>query len=140
MRSRSCLLLRRGEADVAGDGLVMIGDGWMVAVLCMRSSVMCCLGVSGRVCADGGDISFSWQGGGRRTGVCLLVGLAATRQQRAQAVPCFQPSSCICWFGGTLWKVSSTLTRSFPSDILQNGEPTKVYSFKAFINTVGRYS
>ena len=55
----------------------MIGDGWMVAVFCIRSCVMSCLGMSGRVCVDGGDVSFSWQSGGRRTGVCLLVGLAA---------------------------------------------------------------
>ena len=85
------------EVDVAGGGLVMIGDGWMVAVFRVRSCVMCCLGVSGRVCADGGDVSFSWQGGGRRTGVRLLVGLAAGAEQRAQAASCFQPSSFICW-------------------------------------------
>ena len=38
-----------GELDVACDGLVMIGDGWMVAVFCVRSCVMCCLVESGRV-------------------------------------------------------------------------------------------
>ena len=48
-------------------GLVMIGNGWMVAVFCVRSCVMCCLVVSGRVCVGGGGISLSivgcWQAG-----------------------------------------------------------------------------
>ena len=32
-----------GEVDVADGGLVMVGDGWMVAVFCVRSCVMECL-------------------------------------------------------------------------------------------------
>ena len=55
---------------------MMIGDGWMVAVFCVRSCMMCGLGLSGSVCAGDG-VNFSWQDGGRRTSVCLLVGLAA---------------------------------------------------------------
>ena len=56
---------------------MMVGDGWMVAVFFVRPRVMCCLGVSCRACANGGDVSFSWQGGGRRAGLYLLFGLAA---------------------------------------------------------------
>ena len=37
----------------------MIGDGWTVAVFYVRSCVMCCIGVSGKVCVGGGGISFS---------------------------------------------------------------------------------
>ena len=131
------------EADVAG-GLVMIGNCWMMAVFCVRSCMMCNLGVSRSVCAgDGGVISFSWQGGGRRTGVCLLVGLADEAGWRghspAEGAGCLLLLALFLYrlVGSTLWKVSSTRTRSFPSDILQSGEPTKVYSFNAFIKTVG---
>ena len=72
------------EVDVAGGDLVMIGDGRMVAVFCVRSCVMCCLGVSGRVCVGGGDISFSGVGC-RRAGVDLVVGLAAAAGWRGHS-------------------------------------------------------
>ena len=44
----------------------------MVAVFCVRSCVMCCLGVSGRVCVGGGGISFSIVGC-RRAGVGVVA-------------------------------------------------------------------
>ena len=134
-----------GEVDVAGGGLVMIGDGWMVAVFRVRSCVMCCLGVSGSVCVGGGGISFSIVGC-RRAGVDLfvgVVGLVAAAGWRghspAEGAGCLLLSALFLYLlvGSTLWKVSSTRTRSFPSDILQSGEPTKVYFFSAFIKTVG---
>ena len=88
------------EVDVAGGGLVMISDCWMVAVFCVR----CCLGVSGRIYADGAEVSFSWHGGGRKSGVCLLVGLAAGAGWRghspAESAFCrllSALSSCSCW-------------------------------------------
>ena len=90
-----------GEVAVAGGGLVMIGVGWMVAVFCVRSCVMCCLGVSGRVCVDVGGISFSIVGR-RRAGVDLAVGVVAAagwrgRQQREQAASCFQQLIRLSW-------------------------------------------
>ena len=133
-----------GEVDVSCGGLVMIGDGWMVAVFCVRSCVTCCLVVSGRVCVVGGGISL-YIVGCRRAGVDLVVvgGLVAAAGWRghspAEGAGCLLLSALFLYLlvGSTLWKVSSTRSRSFPSDILQNGEPTKVYSFKAFIKTVG---
>ena len=53
----ACTWRKLEEVDAGAGGLVMIGDGWMVAVL---RTVVCCLGVSGRVCPDGSDVSFSW--------------------------------------------------------------------------------
>ena len=54
-----------GLSGVGGDvvGLV-IGAGSMMAVFCVRSRVIVDLVVSGRICVDGGDVSFSWLGAG----------------------------------------------------------------------------
>ena len=55
-------------------GLLVTGDGCVVAVFCVRSCLMCGLVVAGMVCVGGGVASFSWQGvGGRRAGVDLIV-------------------------------------------------------------------
>ena len=71
---------------------MMIGDGWMVAVFCVRSCVMCCLVVSGRVCVGGGGISLSIVGC-RQAGVDLVVveGLVAAAGWRDHSPPAFSP-------------------------------------------------
>ena len=55
-----------GLSGVGGGvvGLVMIGAGSMIAVFCVLSCVIVDLVVSGRICVDGGDVSFSWLGAG----------------------------------------------------------------------------
>ena len=55
-----------GLSGVGGGvvGLVMIGAGSMMAVFCVRSCVIVDLVASGRICVDGGDVSFSWLGAG----------------------------------------------------------------------------
>ena len=114
----------------------MTGDGSMIADFWS-------LAVSGSVCGVGGVTSCSIQGVGRRAGVNVVVGCLAGAGWRghspAEGAGCLLLSALfLCLLvSSTLWKVSSTQTRSFPSDILQSGEPTKVYSFKAFIRTVG---
>ena len=67
-------------------GLVMIGDGCMVAVFCVRSCVMCCLVVSGSVCVGGVGISLSIACC-RRAGVDLVVvgGLVAAAGWRGHS-------------------------------------------------------
>ena len=70
-------------------GLVMIGAGSMMAVVCVRSCVMVDLVVSGRICDGGDGVPFSTQGVGR-----LLLSA---------------PFLSKCWFVG-FRKVTSILT------------------------------
>ena len=75
-----------GEGGGGVAGLVMIGDGCIVAVFCVRSCVMCCLVVSCSVCVCGGDISLSIAGC-RLAGVDLVVvgGLVAVAGWRGHS-------------------------------------------------------
>ena len=59
-----------GLSGVGGDvdGLLMIDTRSMMAVFCVRSCVIVDLVVSGRICVDGGDVSFSWLGAGSVSG------------------------------------------------------------------------
>ena len=48
------------SGDKSGVGRqLMTGDGYMVAVFCLQSCLMCCLVVTGMVCVSGGVVSFS---------------------------------------------------------------------------------
>ena len=117
------LLFFGGLSGVGGDvvGLVMIGAGSMTAIFCVRSCVIVDLVMSGRICVDGGKVSFSWLGGCRRAGgVGLVVGgggrLAAVGwrgHSPAEGASCLLLSALSLYtgsVGNVLWKVSSTRT------------------------------
>ena len=97
---------------------------------------------------SGGGVSFSGVGC-RLAGVDLVVvigdllaDLGWRGHSPAEGAGCLLLRSALFltylevgwWF---LWKVSSTRTRSFPSDNLHSGVPTKLNSFSAFSNTDG---
>ena len=71
----SLLFVFGGLSGVGGDvvGLVILDAGSMMAVFCVRSCVIVDLVVSGRICVDGGDVSFSWLGA-RSVGLVVVGG------------------------------------------------------------------
>ena len=125
-------------------GRMMIGDGVISAV----SGLRWCLMVEGVVVCSvwtaGGGVSFSIVGC-RLAGVVLVVGglLAAVGwrgHSPAEGAGCLLLSALLLSYlevGWFLGKVSSTRTKSFPSDNLHNGAPTKLNSFRAFNKTDG---
>ena len=122
----------------------MIGEGVICAVFGGLWTVMVAVSIR-NVCGAGGVVSFSGVVGllGGIDLVVVVGGIVAAAGWRghspAEGAGCLLLSALFLYLlvGSTLWKVSSTQTRSFPSDILHSGEPTKVYSFKAFIRMIG---